>query len=40
LKIQELLEDFQDLKDLKEAIAKEKNISGISLSEARKELGI
>jgi len=40
LKIQELLEDFEDLKILRDAKNQEKNTLGISLSEARKELGI
>ncbi len=38
LKIQELLEDYQDLQDLKKAVKKEKHIPGMSLSEARKQL--
>ncbi len=38
--IQEILENYQDLIDLNNAIEKEKNVPGISLSEARKQLGI
>ena len=38
--IQEILEDYQDLIDLNNAIDKEKHVPGISISEARKQLGI
>jgi len=40
IKINELLNDYQDLKDLRKAVTKEKDIPGISLSEAKKQLGI
>ena len=40
LKIQEELQDYDDLKDLREARAKEKNITGMSLSPAKRKLDI
>lgn len=38
--IQEILEDYQDLIDLNNAIDIEKHVPGVSLSEAKKQLGI
>jgi hypothetical protein len=38
LQIQNELQDFEDLKDLREAKEKEGNVAGSSLSEARKKL--
>ncbi len=40
LLIQEELNDYADLKDLREAKEKEGDIPGLSLSEARRQLGI
>ena len=39
-KIEEELSLYEDLKDLREAKEKEKNVSGYSLDEAKKELNI
>lgn len=40
VQIQEALQDFQDLKDLREAKGKEMDVAGLNLSEARKEWGV
>ena len=40
LQIQDELQDYEDLKDLREAKEKEKNATGLSLSDAKKELKI
>ena len=40
IQIKEALQDFQDLKDLREAREKEKDVTGLNLSEARKEWGV
>ncbi len=40
LQIQDELQDFEDLKSLREAKEKEKNVAGLGLSQARKELKI
>ena len=40
LKIQEALQDYEDLKDLREAKDKERNALSYSLSEARQQLNI
>ena len=40
IEIQELLQDFYDLKDLREAREQEKDAPTLSLEEAKKELGL
>ena len=40
LQIQDELQDFEDLKSLREAKEKERNVAGLGLSQARKELKI
>ncbi len=40
LQIQTELQDYEDLKDLRAAKDKEKDVTGLSLSEARKQLNI
>ena len=40
LKIQDELQDYEDLKDLREAISKEKESPTFTLSQAKKELNI
>jgi hypothetical protein len=40
VQIQEALQDFQDLKDLREAKGKEEDVAGLNLSEAKKEWGV
>ena len=40
LRIKEELEDYEDLKDLQDAIQKEHNIKGLNLSQAKRELNI
>jgi hypothetical protein len=39
-KMQELLEDAEDILDLEQAISEEQHIEGFSLEEAKKKLGI
>ena len=39
-KVQELIEDYEDLIDLRNAKAQEQNTKSYSLDEAKKELGI
>lgn len=40
LQIQSELQDYEDLKDLRQAKEKEKNVAALSLSDAKKELKI
>ncbi|RLA07816.1 MAG: type II toxin-antitoxin system Phd/YefM family antitoxin [Gammaproteobacteria bacterium] len=40
LKVKEQLQDFEDLKDLRQAKLAEKNVEGMSLSDAEKEWGL
>ena len=40
LQLQEELNDYEDLKDLRQAKKTEKNIPSVSLEEAKKELGL
>ena len=40
LKVKEMIEDWEDLRDLEKAIAEEKSEPGVSLSEFRKQLGL
>jgi len=39
-KMQELLEDAEDILDLEHAISEEQHIAGFSLEEAKKKLGL
>ncbi len=40
LKVKEMIEDWEDLRDLEKAIAEEKSEPGISLSKFRGQLGL
>lgn len=40
IQLQEAIEDYEDLKDLRSAKETEKNTSTVSLAEVKKELGV
>ena len=40
LKVKEMIEDWEDLRDLEKAIKEEKSEPGVSLSEFREQLGL